>query len=659
MRKRNEMHDALFVTVAIFILWLTLCAVGYAQDLPPGCDVPPKPTAIVYTRQPRAVAPVNDKISDAANWQHVSDSQLVFSFGESDVIYDARPARVSKVYDCTTSPEICAAQEAKVSPDGQRIIFSVSRGTSLYPVNIWGSSIMSEVREFNTTSAELWLYDVAKDKRTRLTAGFVDRAPDWQSNDRIVFTSNRQMEYAPLGESNNNFYPFTNQQVYTARISNGGLADIKNISPEESFALNPTVLTNGQICWSSWQGFGDRGIGHTPQNQWWIKCTEGNGTGGWVWLGAHGSPYIRTDRQPWYDPARSGSDVTQYMTLRPVSEIHPGYLAVTSYYRGNGHALGIPFGAQALPPFVEGVSKYSNYLYRYYEDSRPGSGRYIPSTLQALTPFGTAGDDSFPRFTKQGKALGRAGFPAAWPGDGPEWLLTIARGWCYEAALDMGYATIASMGNEPTCQKYIALAKVPIVTNPFDPAQVQPLACTATRWQCWDAHSVSTYQQRFGQPQPAQPVPITGDHGTLQVVNARAGELFQIPGANYPAQDKITFQGNADADAMQTIAALRIELIEPWDKLPTKAGFKARMLLSDTPLLADGSLKVDVPCEQPFLMSGVGKTGKVVAVDNMAHSLRCGEVRTCHGCHDGHSEERNKAIGMSAAERFKATQAAQ
>jgi len=56
-------------------------------------------------------------------------------------------------------------------------------------------------------------------------------------------------------------------------------------------------------------------------------------------------------------------------------------------------------------------------------------------------------------------------------------------------------------------------------------------------------------------------------------------------------------------------------------------------------------------------MLGVDKDNNDIAVDNMAHSLRSGEKRTCHGCHDGHSEQRAKALG-DAVERFKQTEAA-
>ena len=59
------------------------------------------------------------------------------------------------------------------------------------------------------------------------------------------------------------------------------------------------------------------------------------------------------------------------------------------------------------------------------------------------------------------------------------------------------------------------------------------------------------------------------------------------------------------------------------------------------------------------MMIGTDKDGLSIAHDEMLHSLRAGETRTCQGCHDGHSEERFAQIGASAVERFAATQAAQ
>ncbi len=76
------------------------------------------------------------------------------------------------------------------------------------------------------------------------------------------------------------------------------------------------------------------------------------------------------------------------------------------------------------------------------------------------------------------------------------------------------------------------------------------------------------------------------------------------------------------------------------------------------PLLSDGSVRMRVPCETPLMMVGQNADGLELAHDEMLHSLRAGETRTCHGCHDGHSKERAAAIGKTAAARFASTLAA-
>ena len=105
------------------------------------------------------------------------------------------------------------------------------------------------------------------------------------------------------------------------------------------------------------------------------------------------------------------------------------------------------------------------------------------------------------------------------------------------------------------------------------------------------------------------------------------------------------------------VTGIKIDLVEQWTTLPNRLGYKSQTTHSITPLEDDGSVKIPVPCETPLLMLGVDKDNNDIAVDNMAHSLRSGEKRTCHGCHDGHSEQRAKALG-DAVERFKQTEAA-
>lgn len=619
-----------------------------------------KPTSnvIVYTRQPRSTKSYSDNrgaVEDAANWQHVTDVSRVYRFSEADVVIDDGITQ-TVIENCTESENICTAQEAKVSPNGRFIAYSVSRGKAKRPLRVWGGP-MTDLFDFDATGAELWLYDMANGKKTRLSTGHNDRMPDWCGNDCLVFASDRAGTYAPLGTGDNNYYPFKALQVYKATIKAGVLSEPVNLTPETPFAMNPMVATNGDILYSCWQGFGERGYQHTPRNQWWICSVDSNGAIGRVELGAHGSGNIKSAAYltDWVDPARKGEGMTQMRALRPVAEIHKNYLAVSNYYRGNSTgALGMIFGWERIES--EGLSTLLNYTEGFNKDSRPGSARYTPSTLKSITPYGTD-QDALPRFHKDGRAAGRAGYAAAWHGDGPEFLFTHARGWCYEAA-SISMASRKAMGGEPTCKKEIRLARVDVVTNPFDKEQSEVIACKEDKWNCWDAQSVSTYKERFGQETPQKIAPLVGDKSFLQVVMARMAELFPIPQSNNP-QDRISFQGNANPLYPVIVTGFKIELLENWKKLPTTAGFKSRVTHSITPLNADGSLRVEVPCETPFLMSGVDKDGNTIAMDNMPHSLRCGETRTCHGCHDGHSEERSKALGATPEKRFKSTTAAQ
>ena len=110
------------------------------------------------------------------------------------------------------------------------------------------------------------------------------------------------------------------------------------------------------------------------------------------------------------------------------------------------------------------------------------------------------------------------------------------------------------------------------------------------------------------------------------------------------------------------VRALTVLLPEMWDKSYTddeegyvarrnNMGHKSIAILGSQPLMADGSVRMQVPCETPLLMIGTDPRGLSLAHDEMLHSLRQGETRTCHGCHDGHSEERARALGAPALER--------
>ena len=238
---------------------------------------------LVYTRQPRANKPIpGTPIQEAANWQHASDVARINSgIAEADVVLDDLNGTRKVIYDCTTSAEICVAHEARVSPDGTKIVYSVGQGGNLTEVQYHGIKLgIYDIPGLH--SARLWVYDLATGSNTPIPhhpAGVIDRQPEWLNNEKIVFTSNRgdtypfkfpwnthdgldqfgrrrcfnppaclsqDYGYSPAGRS---------MQLWTMNIDG---TDARNISPHENMALAPTVMTNGDIVYSCWNAHSAR-----------------------------------------------------------------------------------------------------------------------------------------------------------------------------------------------------------------------------------------------------------------------------------------------------------------------------------------------------------------------------------------------------------------
>ena len=119
-------------------------------------------TGVVYTRQPRARTQVGSSvILEAANWQHTTDvGRLNGGMVESDVVIDDLNGNLAVIHNCTTSTAVCVAQEARVSPDGTKIVYSVGYGNELSEIRKDGVKLgIYEIP--GLTHARLWIYDLA------------------------------------------------------------------------------------------------------------------------------------------------------------------------------------------------------------------------------------------------------------------------------------------------------------------------------------------------------------------------------------------------------------------------------------------------------------------------------------------------------------------
>ncbi|MDX1734871.1 MAG: hypothetical protein R3228_10905, partial [Halioglobus sp.] len=665
---------------------------------------------LVYTRQPRATKPVpGTQIQEASNWQHATDvGRINGGIAEADVVIDDLEGNTRVIHDCTTSKQVCVAHEARVSPDGTKIAYSVGYGNQLVPVRHDGVDL--GIREIpGLTHAELWIYDLQTHKKRAVPnhpARAIDRQPEWLNNEKLVFASNRGKTYPfrnPIsmhqgkdqfgrGRCFNPPYCVSQEygygresmsmQLWTINIDG---TDARNITPHEQNALAPAVMTNGDILYSCWNSHENKSFdtrtAHsnkpaTSKNKWWLCRTDGNGADSTVILNGHKTTTLKT--REWLPRwATGGEGRSELRAIRSVAEIFRDRLAVTNYYRSNHvGSMGIIYGMDYGDPHVEGCSTARCYPDGESRSTQPGSGRYVPSSLVALTPYGTDQDNSVRRDAK-GRAMGKSGYPAPLPNTDKEFRVTHGRGNCYEV-MRIDESNRAAWGGEPLCQKGLYKVKVPMVTNPFDRRQMEPIA-GGDQWHAWDGRAIAPYRDLLGQEMPDQ-VPALDPRGAcyLQVVDAREAELY----ASAPRYDwqqnlyqQCAFQGCAvnteDRNFhRENIAALTVFLPEMWDfsytggrqqeyaSFVSNTGHKSMAVLGSQPLQADGSVKMQVPCETPIVMAGTDKDGMVVAYDVMLHSLRAGETRTCHGCHDGHSEERAAKIKRTAVERFAQTLAA-
>lgn len=612
---------------------------------------PVTPYKLVYTRQPRHETPI-PPLDDASNWQVSPDTGDMLKSNETDLVLDDMQGKQFVAHACTTVPEICAAQEARVSPNRKRIIYSVLKSDRLNLVKTWGGPWTTDLFQMQAQTSELWVLNLNTLQKRRLTTGEMDRTADWLDNQTIVFSSGRSKKHPPSACHGNDYRSHPALQIHRARIASTGIDSVVNLTPHESLAVNPLATTDGDILYTSWQGMCPRRPG-TPQNEWWLARMDSNGGQGsgigYYFSHTHNatnSPYIKTSQ--WLGDWTPKTDqVHRLLSLRAVAELRKGYYALVSYYRGNSTgAMGLIVAF--TKPLAEGIGKLSNFAHRY-PPTIEGPARFIPGDLVAITPYATATDASDVVKAKDGRAAGRAGYPAPWPlgwlGLGPEsFLFTGGRGWCY-FAIPIEKANRKYMGGEPPCKKDIRIAKKAMVENPFDKSQSEVIACPEEKWNCQDARAIAEYKDFFGQELPAKQPAYPLGKSRLQVVNSFLTEFAGTDSATS------TFPAGFDKFC--------VDLVSLSDK-PAGQG-----LTGYTPLNTlcakpetDGSLAMDVPSGVPFFHYAVDKDGKRIAESLVLDSLRKHEKRTCTGCHFGHSEEVAKTL-PPAAEAFGKTIAGQ
>lgn len=672
--------------------------------------------SIVYTSSPRFGGyPGVDLLKTASDVRFINhgfeetDLEIKNPNGEIIVIKNCT----------SNAAQICAAQEGRVSPDGTKIAYSLGIGNfidnnygtpiirELTSAHIYiydiasntskvipnqGPDVINRMPDWLSNTELVYSSNAAnkfpvKDQFNCHQGVFPPGFVDSQGNS-IAGLPRGMNGGVCISQSYEYGHASKSMQIFKMNIDGSGQT---NLTPHEYMAIRPTVLKhpkhNGRIIFSSWQSAEDKGYYKgaagpgTIVNLWWLMSIDTNGGDQTSIVGAHHSGYINKSfhnpRRPLNDPT---PDIDEYLALRSVGEDTLGRVYFTNYYNSNHFGLGNPYRLTIQDFHTEGCSSQNCYDDTVTPNVAPGSGQYIPEDLFSVAPFGV-GTDEMQNRDSLGRAMGKLGFMARLSNG--RMLATLGQGFCYIdlevqfrnapafASLDYKGANIRSfLGGEPVCDRQIVELQVDRVIDPFDPAQLKIIAGDPDKHE-WDAQEIPPASAP--KVVPGSSPPLTGNKCYLAVVDIRTSELTPAP--NRDSWDQtIAAQVGVQANAVKAhdpnfhfrnIKSLAIYGIELWDEMYPNSplfvstlnyhGFKDKWLMGVTPMETDGSVKVQVPCDKPFQMSGLDAAGTVIAHDTTLHSLRRGETRTCYGCHEGHSVEKRSTYSESPSDLFSKT----
>lgn len=641
----------------------------------------------LLTSTPVDLRPLGNGVEDRGHLQNITDVKNIIGekqITESDVRYSWDGEKdLQYLYNCTGDPlKHCAAGEYDVAPNGWLVAYTVIHASGMYDngTHVLSGVNRSEIRFHDLRDGSDWaMPDQQPDVHYR--------TPRFINNDKIVYTSteaktwpNKDRYHCHRGMDKNNVkrweqhdycsgqeYDHHSFNLYTALVDGSNRV---NITPEQMMCIRPEVLKHprnkGRIVASCVDNLWDQsydktgGASGTRANQWELYSWNNDGTDMTVILGGHkGRPLKKKELLD--SGVVGGQYEDELLAIRAVGELEDGELCANVYYRANHYALGYPVCFFVDDFHTEGAYYAVDDEFNPGTSTWPGSGKF--SRGYTIAPAGTGQDVETMR-NSEGLYMGKGGFVRD-GGDGYP-VITWCRGNCL---LYAGASTLQPeyLKGEPTARRGIYRIRSDLITDPFDKKQLEPLFVSDTE-HYWDA-------LRIRKTSPAPPAPLRNPSAPcyLEVTNMRNSELSPA----YPF-DPLRYWGHH--------AAVQGSAVKPDDpeffkkeihslaiygydrytggmkdnafrKTINKSGLSSVYLMGEQPIQKDGSVRVRVECEKKFKMAGHDKLGRKIANDPHTHSLRKGETRRCHGCHDGHSEKRAAEINDPNFVKFDSTEA--
>ncbi|TVO58035.1 HzsA-related protein [Denitromonas halophila] len=547
-----------------------------------------------------------------------------------------KTGRVTVLYDCAAAGKICMPTDPRLSFDGTKVAFTLYHGSQWEPVcgsrnrvlaGVSGASVAIHDLVSGTTTT--WPY---KPGQHDLTPAFVNQ----NGRLRVTFSSDRDREYEPL-LPRMSVQGYANLQTYFADLDGSNV--VKTGYHDMASFYGATQIRDGRLIGSCAQWGHDLAyIGYGPVytnypgtllNQWWICATD-------PWGGSQESSFGAHYRG---------------RALHWVSQLQDGRLAVGEYYRGNNNqGAGKIFLWSPKPFTVEGIPV------------REAKGRFAalnPRDLLDVASWANGNDEKAHFDFSNARYKGKIRDPFGLPGN------ALGFVWCQGMCNKQmglkpdGNDRFVEQGPDPNRRPAnivnpvgieIGIYKLPADKIPSDDYLRDPVRLI-------DRPGVAEYGAIYGGPYidvhgqatPDNVAQPRSDDGKcyLHIASQQSEtKAYPVLHGNYrwghqelsPLFGK-ELVGVKDAD----VKYIRITQVIPnTERVRNFAGegrqwwsvwgYRAA-ILGDAPVEPDGSAKIELPCDVPWVLSGLNADREVIRRDMMPQSLRPGTVLTCGGCH--------------------------
>ncbi len=623
---------------------------------------------IVYVRVPRSMSDIeiDDYQVSGSRYDTLPEVHFVkqnFN-APGQLIWRQDNGEETIIYDCMEGGQLpeqgdstCVPMDPAISYDGRYLAFSVYHGwydkrRRLHLVPPSSGEVGKLKRSYSGSHqswAGIYIYDFVTGSLTAWPHQnrVWDTAPVWLPGNKMMFSSTRANIWGKWVTG----LADRPSQLWIADVDADGTnpRNARNVDPhDQQNALHPVVHSSGRVFYSSHQTNKIRievtsvgGNHQTPNNLWWLMSTDLRGGD----LNAH----LHAHFFKW-----TGANDITLTALHFLGERSNGDMCSDMYYRRNN------FGGGKI---ICWPARTAN------ED--PSNGR-APLGHEGPYPFKSAqgyyvavnGDSGDTGFGPSVHARDPAGLP------GGQLLFAAGMGAnsnCHWTSRDNGF----------TCDMGIYRStRIPVRVGAdhgygLDDADV---VINREEWHEFMPKPVMPYEDIYGVPEPTPVAPPsntdTGDpgYGIFASTNAFIGDLKAYPGSKTtsggePLPDTDYWAGPGSVAwcaqqgcAMQALVRRPggnhphgdlegvIKAVRFWETVPNVIrhdngnrlyniwGQELR-LMGDAQLEADGSFKVKLPADVPFLMAGVDGEGRVIARHQQPMSMRPGEKQVCAGCH--------------------------